>query len=192
MNNHKIFIISGPGGVGKGTIIRGVLENKDLNLVRGLNATTRKPRPSDKKDKHLIFVTKEEILQMQKEGEILEGNFLGGNYYGTLKTKLLDQLKNYNVIIEVDIHGAYNLRKKFKKNTILIFLMADQKSLKRRLKERGEDTEKHIKYRLKVAKEETKKARDYDYVVENPEGHPEVAIKEVVEIIRNELKKDVN
>ncbi len=185
---NKVFIISGPGGVGKATIIKGVLESKKYNLVRGMNVTTRQPRPSDKQDPHFSFVNRQKFKQMLKRGEILEHNYLDDEYYGTNGPSLEDQLKKYNVLIEVDVNGAARIKKAIA-GVVLIFITADFKNIEKRIRGRGEDSDRHIRYRLELAKKEMSRADEYDYVVNNPEGHPEVAINKVLLIIARELQK---
>jgi guanylate kinase len=184
----KVFIISGPGGVGKATIIKGVLESGKYNLVRGMNVTTRHPRPSDKKDPHFTFVSKQEFKKMISQDEILEHNYLDGEYYGTNGPSLQEQLKKHNVLIEVDVNGAAGIVKAIN-NVVLIFVTADFKNIEKRIRGRGEDSAHHIHYRLELAKKEMKKADEYDCIVNNPEGHPEVAVNEVLSIIAKELQK---
>jgi len=186
-NNHKLFVISGPGGVGKATIIRGVLREKSLNLVRGLNATTRAPRPTDKYDPHFKFVDKKKFKQMIKNGEVLEYNYLDNEYYGTLGPSLFAELKKHIVLMEADVNGALKIKEKIPE-AILIFLTCKLEFLEKRMQKRKDTKKEHIKYRLELAKKEMSRANEYDYTVENPEGHPEHAVDEVVKIIKKELQ----
>lgn len=188
-NNHKIFIISGPGGAGKATIIREVLKYKDLNLARGLNATTRAPRSTDKYDPHFRFVNKKRFEEMIKNREVLEYNFLDGEYYGTLGPSLFRELRKSNVLMEADVNGTLEIKKKIPA-AVLIFLTCKLGFLKKRMLKRSDTKTSHIKYRLDLAKKEMNRAKEYDYVVKNPEGHPEEAVNKVVEIIKKELQKD--
>jgi len=191
MGKNVIFVISGAGGVGKGTIIRGVINSKKYNLIKGRNITTRKQRHADKKDIHYQFISKDEFKRKIKKGEILEYNFLDGEYYGTSKTDIYTLLKNHNILIEVDVNGGMNIKKQIS-NAVLIFITANLKDIKIRIEKRGDTTKHHLEYRMNLAKQEIEKSKYYDYIVENPEGHPEIAINNVLEIIEKELKKRNN
>src|SRR4030042_4064007 len=125
---------------------------------------------------------------MIKEGEILEYNFLDGQYYGTNRVHLLRELKSHNVLIEVDVNGGIAIKEKMNQ-AVLIFITANLKDVEKRIRKRGDTSEAHLKYRMDLAKKEMEVARDYDYQAVNPEGHPETAVNKVLEIIGKEMKK---
>jgi guanylate kinase len=158
-NKHKLFIISGPGGVGKATIIKGVLKHEELNSIRGLNVTTRAERSTDKFDPHFKFVTKDEFEGMIKNNEVLEYNYLDGEYYGILGPSLFKQLRRHNVLMEADVNGSLKIKRKIKE-AILIFLTAKLQFLRRRMRKRHDTAPEHIEYRLKLAKKEIRKAKE--------------------------------
>lgn len=178
---NKIFIISGPSGVGKGTLVKALVKNKDLNLEWGKTATTREQRDDDKEGSKRIFLSKQEFVNKIKAGELAEKNFYGGHYYGTLKSEI--EKSKSNLVFEIDINGGLNLKKLYPKKTVLIFITAPLSDIKRRLQERKTNTPEEIKERLEIAQAELTKAKNYDYQVENPQGHPEKAIEKLEKII---------
>lgn len=185
---HKIFIISGVSGSGKGTVINGVLESGQFDLKRGMNVTTRDPKPRDKDEPHFIYVSKDEFKKMIKNGEIIEYNFYDNNYYGTDKISLKKSIVGHNVLMEADVNGALKIKQKIE-GVVLIFIKVDLKQLGKRIRKRGQNSEEEIRRRLKTALVENRKAKAYDYQIENPEGHPEAAINKVLGIIKKELQR---
>lgn len=177
----KLIIVSGPSGVGKGTIVRGVSKNPKIPIYWGKTATTRRKRQVDS-SRH-IFMSKSQFKKMLKEGKIVEYNIYNRRYYGSLRDEInkIDQGKN--VILEIDINGALNIKKQYPE-AILIFIDSDLETVEKRLRERGQEDEKTIQKRLKIAKREIKMKNKYDYVVENPQGYPESTVKKILEIIR--------
>lgn len=209
MAKNMIFIISGVSGAGKGTIINGVLEGGKFNLARGINVTTRPREARDADEPHFQYVTSLEFQKMIKAGELLEYDYHHQNYYGTNRLILEKLLKKHNILMEADVNGALEIKKKMSqcpasggdmgsrtgasgKNVVLIYIMVDLKILRKRVQKRGNETEKEINLRMKRASLENEKGKSYDYNIENPEGHPEIAINGVLDIIKKELKKREN
>ncbi len=185
---NKIFVISGPSGVGKGTIIKGLIVNPKLNLYRAKTYTTRAERASDKIDHHYFFVSEKKFHELEGDGEILESNFYNGNWYGSSKSEIEKAFRNgKNVIKEIEVNGGMSYKKLFP-NATLIFLKSSLNQIENRLIERGQNTPEQIKDRLKIAKKELTYEAEYQYSILNPEGRPEVAIREVEKIIQKELK----
>lgn len=185
---NKIFIISGPSGCGKGTIVEGLLEKPELKLVWTKSYTTRKKRESDKDENHYIFVTETEFKDLEKSGEIIESNLYNDNWYGSSKKEIDNTIdSNKNVIKDVDVNGGVFYKKTFN-NSVLIFIKSDLKCIEQRLISRGQNTEDEIKDRMKIAEEEMSYEKEYNYSVENPEGNPGQAIDEIAEIIQDEIK----
>lgn len=188
-NEGKIFFISGPSGVGKGTIIK-VLENiPKLNLYWAKSYTTRLKRESDKSEEHYLFVDEKKFKELKKAGEILESNFYNSNWYGSSKSEIDDALKNgKNVLKEVEVNGALIYMQKYP-DAISIFIKADLDDIKNRLIRRGQNSKEDIKKRLETAKEELSYEKEYHYSIINPEDHPEKAIDKIEQIIQNEIEK---
>lgn len=179
---NKIFIISGPSGCGKGTIIEALMkENSDLAWPK--NYTTRSERESDKTENHYIFVDEKKFNELKQTDEIFESNFYNDNWYGSSKSEIDNLIKSGKTVIkEVDVNGGEAYRKTFP-DAVLIFITTSLENIKSRLIGRGQNTDAEIAERLEIAKQEIAMSKDYDYVVENPEGHPEKAVEEIKKII---------
>tara|TARA_E500000178_G_scaffold354389_1_gene423168 strand:- start:803 stop:1375 length:573 start_codon:yes stop_codon:yes gene_type:complete len=165
--NIKLLIISGPSGVGKGTVINKLLE--DLNSIQlAVSATTRKQRINEKDNFDYYFYSKKKFNELIDEGAFLEHCNVHGNKYGTLRSELT-KINNNNKIclLEIDTQGA----KKIKKNladTKMIFLKPPSlNSLKERLHKRGTDSSNNIEHRLKNAEDEINEISHYDFVIIN-------------------------
>lgn len=184
MNKGKNFVISGPSGVGKGTIVEALLKNPTLNFYWAKSYTTRPPRQSDKAENHYFFVAEEKFKTLEKQGEIIESNFYNGNFYGSSKSEIDKAiLQGKNILKEVEVNGGMNYKKLYP-DAVLIFVKADLEDIKNRLISRGQNTTEEIEARLKTAEEELKYEKEYDFSVINPEGHPEKAIWEIEKIIK--------
>jgi len=166
INPGKLVVISGPSGSGKGTVIK---ELFNLNEYKySVSATTRSPRIGEKNGLDYYFLTTEEFLKKISDGDMLEYVEIFGNYYGTLKEPVEKMLnEQYNVILEIEVDGALNIKEKFPE-TIMIFLTPPTYSeLEKRLRRRGTESEEIINKRLEKAKEEINNIYKYDYLVLN-------------------------
>ena len=188
MGKNVIFVISGVSGAGKGTVINGILKSGKFNLARGINVTTRPREARDKDEPHFQYVTSLEFKKMIKAGELLEYDYHHQNYYGTNRLIIEKLLKKHNILMEADVNGALEIKKKMK-YVVLIYITVDLTTLRKRVQKRGNETEKEIDLRMKRASLENEKGKNYNYNIENPEGHPEVAINKVLGIIKKELQK---
>ena len=181
----KLFVISGPSGVGKGTVITELLEN-DEDLTFSVSVTTRKPRNNEVNGKDYIFISREEFENRIKNDKFLEWAEVHGELYGTPRKQIEEELKRgKKVILDIDVEGAKQIIKTdIPKKTIFI-MPPSEEELIRRLRERKTNSEKDIKMRLNQAKNEIKKQFSYDIVVENDN------LKETVSKIRDIIKKEV-
>lgn len=189
MKKAKLIVISGPSGVGKGTIIKNLLKNKDHALA--ISMTTRPKREGEKHGVHYYFVTKEEFIENIKNNNFVEyAEVYKDIYYGTLKSEIERILKNnINVILEIDIEGALNIKKMYH-DAILIFIEPPSiEELEKRLRERKTEQEDKIIERINKAHYELKMKNKYDYVVVNDDI--EKATAKVEKIIENETKEKV-
>ena len=181
MNKGKFIVVSGPSGVGKGTICDVLI--KELDAWYSVSMTTREMREGEEEGKNYYFVTKEEFERKIKEDNFIEYNIYNNNYYGTPKDKILEKIDaGIDVFLEIDVNGARNIKKQFP-NSLLIYIAPPSiEELRKRLENRGTETEEKIQNRLKIAEEELKQTDMYDYVVINDDL--EKAIDEVRQIIK--------
>lgn len=186
----KIIIITGPSGVGKGTIEKELFKDESLNLVFSISATTREKRANEEEGKHYHFITKEKFEKMIEEDMFIEWNKHFDNYYGTPFSEINKNLNNNkNVLVEVETTGAINIIDKMKKakkedQLISIFITPPSiKELKHRIIKRQSENKKDIRKRLKKAKKELKYKIYFNHIIENNEI--EIAINKIKNIIRN-------
>ncbi len=163
-----IIVISGPSGAGKGTVVKKLLE-KNKKMALSISMTTREPRNGEINGKDYFYVTKSEFLEQIDKGNFLEyANVYGTDYYGTPRDKVMEYInKGIDVILEIDINGALQVKEK-NPETIFIFIMPpSMKELKKRLITRDTETPEKILNRFKTAYKEINEAKKYNYVVIN-------------------------
>jgi len=181
MNKGKFIVISGPSGVGKGTICDVLI--KELDAWYSVSMTTREMREGEVEGKNYYFVTKEDFENKIKENNFIEYNIYNNNYYGTPKDKILEKInEGTDVFLEIDVNGARNIKNKFPDSLLIYIAPPSLEELRNRLVKRGTETEEKIQNRLKIAEEELKQTDIYDYVVINDDL--ETAINEVRQIIK--------
>ena len=176
--------MSGPSGVGKGTICNSLI--KELDAWYSVSTTTRSPRNGEVNGVNYFFVSMEEFEEKIKNEEFLEYNFYNGNYYGTSKEIVTNKIeKGINVFSEVDVNGARNIKKIFP-NALLIYIAPPSiDELRDRLIKRGTESIEKINQRLEIAERELKEVDFFDYVVVN--DNLEDTIKKVKEIILSDI-----
>lgn len=184
---RKLFIISGPSGTGKGTLISRVLKRLD-DVVISISATTRKERAGEKPRLDYYFLSEEEFNEKIRKNEFLEWANVHSNRYGTIRDVVRDHLRSGNdVILELDVQGALSVRKKVP-NSILVFIKPPSSAeLKKRLMKRKTETEEDIELRLKIAKDEIEFANKYDYIIINDDLNR--ATEELLKIIKQEKRE---
>ena len=181
MKTGKIIIVSGPSGVGKGTIIE-KLRKEDSSLGFSVSATTRAPRAGEINGVSYHFVTKDDFEEMIKNGEMLEYTCYNGNFYGTPKSSVENVIsKGFNIILDIEVEGAANIKKKFPQAISVFILPPDIETLHTRLTGRGTEDEDTINKRIARAREELDFQNDYDYKVVN--DTVEKAVDEIKKII---------
>lgn len=182
MNKGRLFILSGPSGSGKDTVLKQLLsENPQLKL--SISCVTRAMRPGEHPDEKYHFISREQFEKMLAEDAFLEHNVYVGNYYGTPRQPVEDWMAaGSDVLLEIDVNGAMAVKQKMPE-AITIFIMPPSfRVLRNRLAGRGTETEKQIQARLRTAVEEIAQARSYDYIVVN--DRLEDAIADLEAIIR--------
>ena len=188
-----IVAVSGPSGVGKGTVLARVeelLEQANPGSVgHSISVTTRAPRGREQDGVEYYFRTKEEFEQMIKDDEIVEYDTYVDNYYGTPAGPLKEMVtKGQDVLFDITIEGSLALNRKFDVDTVTIFILPpSMEELENRLRGRGTETEEKIQKRLAQAKEEIGRAGEFEYLVTNADI--DTAAKEIVAIITAEKLK---
>lgn len=189
MNNSKsnIFIISGPSGVGKNTLIEGL--RKYLSIERVITTSTRPMRPENSQGNPYYFISREEFISRREKGEFIEwAEQYNGNLYGVTREEVeLIKESGKIGIWEVEWQGVIAIKKIYPKIPA-IFLNAPMDVLEKRIRRRDDATEKYVKERMEYTKKWMKRTDIYDYVVVNEEGKLDEAVKEVVEIIKSNMK----
>jgi len=180
----NLIVISGPSGVGKGTI-RAALMAKMPELSLSVSVTTRKPRSGEVEGVDYFFVSEEQFKEMIAADEFLEYASVYGNLYGTPKKFVYQEIeKGRDVILEIDIQGAQKVKSKMP-GALFIFIMPPSvEELARRLNARGQDTNKAIERRLAECQHEMAQVKHYDYVVVNDDV--ETAVNKIMAIITAE------
>ena len=188
-----IVAVSGPSGVGKGTVLARVeelLEQADPGSVgHSISVTTRAPRGQEQDGVEYYFRTKEQFEQMIKDDEIVEYDTYVDNYYGTPAGPLKEMVtKGQDVLFDITIEGSLALNRKFDVDTVTIFILPpSMEELENRLRGRGTETEEKVQKRLAQAKEEIGRAGEFEYLVTN--GDVDTAAKQIVAIITAEKLK---
>ena len=180
---HVLMAVSGPSGVGKGTMVKTLLERR-ADVVESVSCTTRAPREGEIHGKHYFFLSREEFERRIKEDDFLEYDEHFGNYYGTPKSFVREMLKSKSVIMEIDVVGALNAKKTFPECVLVMVVPPSVEELKRRLSGRGSETDAQIENRLARMEYELSHKDEYDYVIVNDDL--EKAIADLSRIIDGE------
>ena len=178
----KLIIISGPSGAGKGTICAELMKQMP-DLIMSRSATTRAPRPNERKNRSYFFVSTETFLEMVRNNELLEYDQHFENYYGTPKKFVLDMLKfGKDVILEIEVNGALQVKQNYP-DSILFFIEApSEQAIYERLKKRGTESEEKIQIRMARNKLELAQRHKYDYCIMNDDV--DRAVAEIIEILK--------
>lgn len=180
-----LFVISGPAGTGKGTVVQHLLETGEF--FYSVSATTRAPRPGELHGKNYYFISKEEFEQKIAAGEMLEYAEYVGNYYGTPKSAVEEALNaGKNVILEIETKGALQIREKMPDAVLILILAPDIATLEARLVGRGTESAEVVAKRMTEARREVTLLDKYDYVVVNEDGKSEEAALDIIVISRTE------
>lgn len=178
-----LFIISGPAGSGKGTIVSRVRELAQFDF--SVSATTRKPRPTEVDGVHYYFIDKTDFEQKIADGEMLEYAQYVGNYYGTPKKPVDDALANgRNIVLDIEVKGALQVKEKMPDAVMIYILPPDYETLLARIRGRGTESEEVIQKRMAEARIEIETFPKYDYVVIN--DTVEQAATDVLSILHTE------
>lgn len=166
MHKGLLFVVSGPSGAGKGTICKRLAELNNIDL--SVSMTTRSPRPGEVEGKSYYFVDKEKFFDVLNNGGFLEHACVYGNYYGTPKDMVMEKLnQGHDVVLEIDIQGALQVRKTYPKGVFIFILPPSMRELRKRITGRGSETEEAINIRLGETLKEVSYIDKYDYCVVN-------------------------
>ncbi|MGN0158129.1 MAG: guanylate kinase [Brotaphodocola sp.] len=185
-----LAVVSGFSGAGKGTLMKALLSRYAQQYALSISATTRGPRAGEEHGREYFFLKKEEFEKMIAEDALIEYACYVGNYYGTPKNYVMEQMEaGKDVILEIEIQGALKVKEKFPDTLLLFVTPPDAKELERRLRGRGTETEDVIRDRLKRAAEEAEYMDRYDYILVN--DVLEDCVRDMHELIQSQHRKAV-
>ena len=182
-NLKKLIIITGPSGVGKGTVVKELLDrNKDIWL--SISATTRNPRIGEKDGENYYFISDEKFKDMIDKKEFLEWAQFAGNYYGTPLSTVNEKIeKGFIVLLEIEVEGAKQIKEKFPEALSIFLLPPSKAELEKRIRNRGTEKEEAIDRRLRRADYEIALSDEFDFVLTNHDV--DETVKEVFKIIKS-------
>jgi len=165
----KLFVISAPSGTGKTSLINATLEDENAKKTKlGISCTTREKRAEEKDQLSYFFISKEEFEDKIKNDDFLEYAEVFGNFYGTPREWVLNSLSNKeNVILELDIQGALQVKEAFPETRTIFIIPPSYDDLSSRLSKRAQDSQEEIKKRLKEAKKEVEIGKKFDQIIVN-------------------------
>ena len=185
MPEAKVFVITGPSGVGKGTLIKQLCERVP-GLELSVSATTRRPREGEVDGREYHFLAPAEFDRRARAGEFLEHTAYSGNRYGTLRSEVERRLEaGRSVVLEIEVQGARQVRAAMPEAVLVFIAPPDPAALRQRLERRGTDSEEAIAERLRVAELELAAREEFPHVVVNDEI--ERAAAGLEKIVRDEL-----
>ncbi len=169
MNKGSLFVITGPSGTGKGTVLKEVIKSLD-RLYFSVSATTRKPREGEVDGVHYHFLTKDRFEELIAADRFLEYAQYAENYYGTPLDPVLDQLEQGNdVLLEIEVQGALQVKQRMPQAVLVFIAPPSFEELESRLRGRGTESEEVILRRLSIARQECENMDQFHYVVVNDE-----------------------
>lgn len=176
-----LFVVSGPSGVGKTSIISALM-NKLENIVFSVSCTTRPPRPGEVDGVDYFFVSRDKFIEMREKGEFLEWAEVHGNLYGTPKRFVLENIEKGNrIILDIDVQGALQVKRNFDDAVFIFVAPPSYEVLKERLLKRGTENSQSMLKRLENAKWEMSKIVEFDYLIVNSDLEKSIlAMKSIV------------
>ncbi|PKM83740.1 MAG: guanylate kinase [Firmicutes bacterium HGW-Firmicutes-13] len=184
MSQGLLIILSGPSGVGKGTVCS-LLASKNRNLYFSISMTTRPPRPNEQNGVSYFFVSEEEFKKLIENDSFLEWAKVYGHYYGTPRSYVSSHImKGKDVLLEIDTQGANKIKTYFPDEIFIFLLPPSLQELKRRIMERGTELPAKIEERYTASFLEIKEVKNYDYIAIN--DSPERAAEQIAAIIEAE------
>lgn len=192
MRKGKLFVLSGPSGVGKGSICRELFKKID-DVELSISMTTRDAREGEMHGVHYYFVSKEEFEANIEAGGFLEYAQTFENYYGTPKAPVIDHLENgRDVLLEIDVKGGMQVKKAYLEAVLIFVLPPTLETLRERLHKRGSESEEKVNQRLSIAMEEMGYLPEYEYFVINDDLMEAVCVvEEIIDAEHHAVGKDV-
>ena len=179
----KLIIITGPSGVGKGTVVKELL-NRKKDIWLSVSATTRNPRMGEKDGENYYFISDERFKDMIDKKEFLEWAQFAGNYYGTPLTTVNEKIeKGFIVLLEIEVEGAKQIKEKFPESLSIFLLPPNKEELEKRIRNRGTEKEEAINKRLSRANYEIASSGKFDFVLTNHNVNE--TVKGVFKIIKS-------
>ena len=167
MIKGKMFVVSGPSGVGKGTVVSEMMR-RNAEIALSISATTRGKRAGEEEGVNYFFKTEADFLKMIENGGFLEWAQFCGNYYGTPKAPVEKKLsEGKDVILEIELQGAMEVKKNFPESILIFIAPPTLEELVSRIRNRGTEGEEAIALRMETAKKEIQSAKEYDYILVN-------------------------
>lgn len=170
MRKGILYVVSGPSGAGKGTVMQQFLP-RHPDMFYSISATTRAPRPGEENGVNYFFMDKEEFLRLKAAGGFLESAEFCGNHYGTPRQAVMEKLDSgMDVLLEIEVQGAMQVMESYPEGIFIFIVPPSMEELRRRLVGRQTEDEAVIEARLERAKEELRLADKYTYIVVNDEA----------------------
>jgi guanylate kinase len=184
-----LVVISGPSGVGKGSVIQRFLSDPDLKLSYSVSMTTRPPRPGEVDGVNYYFVSKERFEEAIEKDELLEWTEFVGNYYGTPLASV-ERLRSQgrNVLLEIEVNGCMQVKKKIPEALTIFIVPPSTKELEERIRKRGSEPEEIVQQRLAKAAKELEMTDQYRYIVCNDDV--DLAADIIRTIIKHHMEKE--
>ncbi len=190
MRSGLLVVVSGPAGVGKGTVVS-FLRGKNSDIVLSVSATSRNPRPGEIDGVNYYFVSDERFKEMIKNNELLEWVEYCGNFYGTPRSRVEEQLQEGKIVLlEIEVEGAHNIKTRYPDCISIFIAPPSMEELEKRITNRGTEPPEIIEKRMRKARKEMECISEYDYVIIN--DTVENSVNRLKEILLREQKKTKN
>ena len=180
-NLNRLIILTGPSGVGKGTVVKEIL-NKYKNIWLSISATTRSPREGEKEGENYYFLSKDKFKKMIEKKLFLEWAKFTDNYYGTPLSSVMEKIREgFTVLLEIEVEGAKQIKEKFPESLSIFLLPPNKMELERRIRIRGTEKEEAIVKRLTRANYEIATSKEFDFEVTNHNVNE--TVKRIIDLI---------
>jgi len=181
-NQKKLIILTGPSGVGKGTVVKEIM-GKEKNFWLSISATTREPREGEKNGENYYFLNQEKFKEMIEQNLFLEWAQFAGNYYGTPLSSVNEKIKKgFTVLLEIEVEGARQKKNKFPEKLSIFLLPPNKEELERRIRKRGTEKEEAIKKRLSRANYVISVSNQFDFALTN--YNVDETAKKIIKLIK--------